>query len=72
MVSRSLLHTDTNRWNPALGASQCHGRGFIGGSLETRDLAAAHPEIVARIEEIMAAARTDVPEYPIRELASTE
>ena len=39
---------------------------------EARDVASAHPEVVQRIEELMEAARTDVPEYPIREQAETE
>jgi arylsulfatase A-like enzyme len=34
---------------------------------EARDVASAYPEVVQRIEELMEAARTDVPEYPIRE-----
>jgi arylsulfatase A-like enzyme len=36
---------------------------------ETTDVASQHPQVVARIGELMEAARTDVPEYPIRELA---
>jgi len=34
---------------------------------ETRDVAASHPEVVARIERILAQARTDSPEFPVRE-----
>jgi hypothetical protein len=32
---------------------------------ETRDLAAAHPEVVARIEAMLARARTDSPDWPV-------
>jgi arylsulfatase A len=35
---------------------------------ETADVASENPQVVARIEELMVAARTEVPEYAIREL----
>jgi arylsulfatase A-like enzyme len=34
---------------------------------ETRDVAAAHPDIVARIEGYLKTARTESPEFPVRE-----
>lgn len=39
---------------------------------EAQDVAAAHPDVVAQIEALMRTSRTDDPDYPIRELASTE
>jgi len=36
---------------------------------ETRNVAAQAPEVVARLEKVMAAARRESPDYPIRELA---
>jgi arylsulfatase A-like enzyme len=39
-------------------------RGDLG---EKNDVAAAHPDVVARISEILNTARTDSPEFPIRE-----
>lgn len=34
---------------------------------ETKNVASAHPEVVRRIEDYLANARTDTPDYPIRE-----
>jgi arylsulfatase A-like enzyme len=36
---------------------------------ETRNVAAQAPDVVARLEKVMAAARRESPDYPIRELA---
>ncbi len=39
---------------------------------EQTDVAARHPEIVARMETILATARTDSPDWPIKNRAKTK